>query len=115
MGGSSGGGVVQKEEAPVQPTVPVQDYAAFSPGQQGLLAQQMQRGFGGSLLDQQNAMSFYQDTQIPQIRQPSEIEIYLQQLEDAKNPKKLGSKEVVKDPIEQFIRDEDTGSGGYNR
>lgn len=89
MNGGGGTPAVQNEsQAPAQPAVPMQNYAAFSPGQQGLLAQQMQQGFGGSLLDQQNAMGFYQDMQVPQIQRPSQIEQYLEQIKKAAEVKK---------------------------
>jgi len=86
MGGSSGGtpAITTEEQAPpriASGPVPVQDYAAFSPGQQGLLAEQMQQGFGGSLLDHQNAMGFYQDMQVPNITRPDQIAAYLAQLQ----------------------------------
>lgn len=79
MGGSSGGGVpaTEAQATPAQPQVPVADFAAFSPGQEGLLAQQMQQGFGGSLLDHQGAMGFYRDMQAPVINEPGDIANYL--------------------------------------
>jgi len=86
MGGSSKNQPLQTQTAEAVPSgipsgpVQMQTFPAFSPGQQGLLAQQMQEGFGGSPQDYINAMSFYRDTQTPVINRPSDIEAYIAQL-----------------------------------
>tara|TARA_R110002110_G_scaffold37601_3_gene124032 strand:- start:1777 stop:2214 length:438 start_codon:yes stop_codon:yes gene_type:complete len=79
MGGSNGTPAIEAEQqqAPAQPQIPVANYQAFSPGQQGLLAQQMQAGYGGSLLDHQNAMGFYRDMQVPLLRSPGDVPNYM--------------------------------------
>jgi hypothetical protein len=86
MGGSSKNQPLQTQTAEAAPSgipsgpVQMQTFPAFSPGQQGLLAQQMQEGFGGSPQDYINAMSFYRDTQVPVINRPADIEAYIAQL-----------------------------------
>lgn len=120
MGGGSGGGAPAPATPPVPPSpppVPVQDYAAFSPGQQGLLAQQMQQGFGGSLLDHQNAMGFYKDMQAPQISRPEQIKQYLEQIKPgstapaAPQPSAWRGAGQSERPGMVYVKSD--GSGGY--
>ena len=111
------------------------DFAAFSPGQQGLLAQQMQQGFGGSLLDHRSAMDFYRDMQVPVMNEPGDIPNYVAQrgLEatpDGSAPTPMRNPEtgkvvapVVNTPVaptpqasrEEWRRRVNEGSGGANR
>lgn len=101
MGGGGGGGTVAPVQAAAEPetaTVPVANFAAFAPGQQGLLAQQMQQGYGGLLADHMNAMNFYRDMRAPVIREPGDIANYLTQR--GLEPVAGGSKPTpVRDPV----------------
>ncbi|MBW3099234.1 hypothetical protein [Pseudohoeflea coraliihabitans] len=90
MGGSGGGGQSNNQQAEQTLQVPLQEYAAFYPGQQGLLAQQMQQGYDGLLSDHQNAMSYYQPMSIPMINRPGDVTAYVENLglEPAENSSK---------------------------
>ena len=73
----------QQQQAAAQHSVPMQTFPAFQPRQQGLLAEQMQAGYGGLLSDYQG-QGGYQDMQVPVINRPSDIELYLAALEKEK-------------------------------
>jgi hypothetical protein len=80
-GGSNATAATAAPAPPPQPVLPITNYSAFSPGQQGLLAQQMQAGFGGSLLDQTNSMDHYQNMMVPRINAPGDIANYMNQVD----------------------------------
>jgi len=123
MGGNSGNQPLQTQTAEAVPSgIPASDplqmqtFPAFSPGQQGLLAQQMQQGFGGSPQDYINAMSFYRDTQTPVINRPSDIDAYIAQLKAAGQPAapaQAGPAQAQSGPVgNPFMAGYGMGSGG---
>lgn len=83
MGNSSEDVAKVEEQQAAQHSVPMQTFPAFQPRQQGLLAEQMQAGYGGLLSDYQG-QGGYQDMQVPVINRPSDIELYLAALEKEK-------------------------------
>jgi hypothetical protein len=79
MGGGGGGGYVAPvaPAEPATPQVPTTTFEAFSPGQQGLLAEQMQAGYGGVLSDYTGQMDHYRDMKVPLLNSPGDIPNYL--------------------------------------
>lgn len=76
-----GGGAPAVEAAPAPPptpVVPVTQFDAFTPGQQGLLAAQMQAGYGGILGDYTGGMDHYRDMRTPVFNSPGDVPNYLQ-------------------------------------
>jgi hypothetical protein len=78
MGGGGGGAApAPAPVVPATPQIPVADFEAFSPGQQGLLAEQMQAGYGGVLSDYTGQMDHYRDMRVPLLNSPGDIPNYL--------------------------------------
>lgn len=66
---------------PAQPAIPMQDFAAFQPGQLGLLASQLNSGFGGGQAQNEEALnSLYQPVSMPEMSRPNQFGPYLRQL-----------------------------------
>lgn len=81
MGGGGGNPIPAAAAAtPAVAQIPVDTIQPFFPGQQGLLAEQMAAGYGGGLLDFQNAQSLYRPMTVPQINRPGDVTAYLQNI-----------------------------------
>lgn len=80
MGGGGGTPTPTEPTQPAVPTIPMMGFQPFQPGQQGLLAQQMAQGFGGGILEQQQAMDYYRPMSVPVITRPDEITAYLRNI-----------------------------------
>lgn len=91
MGGSSAAPVPAAPPPPPQPVVPVNTYQAYQPNQNGLLAEQMQAGYGGLLADYQNPGGIYQDMRVPVINRPEDIQQYLTAIENEKKRAAMAS------------------------
>lgn len=74
-GGSSGGSATPAKPAVTYPEM--ETFAASDPGLLNMLAQQMQQGFGGGLLNYQNDLNgMYAPVNIPILANPSQYEKY---------------------------------------
>lgn len=81
MGGGSKKQTATTPAAPAAPAVQMQNFPAFMPGQQGLLAEQMSAGFGAPVSENMGLLSnLYKPVQMPIISRPDQIAQYMTQI-----------------------------------
>lgn len=80
-GGSNKNKTATTPAAPAAPAVQMQNFPAFMPGQQGLLAEQMSAGFGAPVSENMGLLSnLYKPVQMPIISRPDQIAQYMTQI-----------------------------------
>lgn len=81
MGGGSKKQTATTPATPAAPAVQMQNFPAFMPGQQGLLAEQMSAGFGAPVSENMGLLSnLYKPVQMPIISRPDQIAQYMTQI-----------------------------------
>ena len=81
MGGGSKNKATTTPAAPAAPAVAMQNFPAFMPGQQGLLAEQMSAGFGAPVSENMGLLSnLYKPVNMPMISRPDQIAQYMTQI-----------------------------------
>ena len=81
MGGGSKDKKAATTATPAATPVAMQNFPAFMPGQQGLLAEQMSAGFGAPVSENMGLLSnLYKPVQMPMISRPDQIAQYMTQI-----------------------------------
>lgn len=80
-GGSKKPATTATPATPAATPVQMQNYPAFMPGQQGLLAEQMSAGYGAPVSENMGLLAnLYKPVNMPIITRPDQIETYLKSL-----------------------------------
>lgn len=80
-GGNKNKAATTTTATPAAPAVQMQNFPAFMPGQQGLLAEQMSAGFGAPVSENMGLLSnLYKPVNMPIISRPDQIAQYLTQI-----------------------------------